>query len=44
MPECPAGPDAAEITAAQFAQFGAAAHLVMADAMLNGLSCNAVAT
>jgi hypothetical protein len=44
MLKCRTGPDAAEITAAQFAQFGATAHLVTADAMLNGLSRNAAAT
>jgi hypothetical protein len=38
------GPEAVGITAAQFAQFGATAHLVTADAMPNGLSRNAVAT
>ena len=43
MLECLTGADAAEITAPQFAQFGATAHLVTADAMLNGLSRNAVA-
>jgi hypothetical protein len=44
MLKCLTGPDAAEITAAQFAQFGATAHLVTADAMPNGLSRNAAAT
>jgi hypothetical protein len=42
--ECLTGSDAAGITAAQFAQLGATAHLVTADAMPNGLSRNAVAT
>jgi hypothetical protein len=37
------GPDATEITAAQFGQFCATAHLVTADAVLNGLSRNAAA-